>query len=234
MITLPLLALDTSTLTARVGVFSPSNGCLAQGSLTAARQSAGLLTLVHDVLGRAGVAVGDLGAIACGAGPGSFTGLRVGMALAKGLAFATSTPLLLVSSLAALGRDVAQGVGSPAWIVPTLDAGKNQIYAAVFSHQSASAPVLIDPMFCVFPADLRLRLLDLQVKGPIKLGGPGADRYADVFDPAWLVAVQGPTATSVAALAFERIARGEQDDLDAAVPVYGRPPDITQPKNKSL
>ena len=104
----PMLAFDTSTPCARVAVLAPEGDCLATAEKVAARHSSNLLRLCDEVLRATGVTVSDLAAIACGAGPGSFTGLRVGLAVAKGLALADQIPLVLVSSLDALAADLAE------------------------------------------------------------------------------------------------------------------------------
>jgi tRNA threonylcarbamoyl adenosine modification protein YeaZ len=103
-----MLAFDTSTPCARVAVLSPEGDRLAAAEKVAARHSSNLLSLCDEVMRATGVTVSDLAAIACGAGPGSFTGLRVGLAVAKGLALADRIPLVLVSSLDALASDLAE------------------------------------------------------------------------------------------------------------------------------
>ena len=99
----PTLAFDTSTPCARVAVLSPEGDRLATAEKVAARHSSNLLRLCDEVLRATGVTVSDLAALACGAGPGSFTGLRVGLAVAKGLALADRIPLVLVSSARCAG-----------------------------------------------------------------------------------------------------------------------------------
>ena len=136
----PLLALDTSTPTARVALLSAAGECLLAREKTAARHSANLLGLCDEILRGVGVAVGDLGAIACGAGPGSFTGLRVGLAVAKGLALPTGLPyVFLVSSLEALACDLAAKSPDAQRVLPCIDAGKGQIYARSTARPPAIA-----------------------------------------------------------------------------------------------
>ena len=127
----PLLAFDTSTPTARVALISTAGECLVLREKTAARHSANLLALCDEILTAGSVKVGDLGAIAAGAGPGSFTGLRVGLAVAKGLALPTDLPLVLLSSLDALAIDLAALAASSGAqvLLPCIDAGKGQVYA---------------------------------------------------------------------------------------------------------
>src|SRR6266404_8838575 len=107
-----ILCLDSATSTARVALLDGDGRLVAAREATAARHSSNLLRLCHETLEEGGVSPMALGAIACGAGPGSFTGLRVGLAVAKGLALATGAPLLLVSSLQALATDVARVAGA--------------------------------------------------------------------------------------------------------------------------
>jgi tRNA threonylcarbamoyladenosine biosynthesis protein TsaB len=233
----PLLALETSTATARVAVVADGGeGVLAAGEKTAARHSANLLALVDEALGSAGVRLPDLAAIACGAGPGSFTGLRVGLAVAKGLALPTDLPLVLVSSLEILAHDLIADGPSPALVVPCLDAGKEQVYARLYRASPGAAPVALSEEWAVAPADLVRRVAAARGRDPVRAGGTGVDRYLDLFraelgDAAVSAAVPGPSALALARLARVRLSRGESDDLATAVPRYGRPPDITRPRS---
>jgi len=234
----PLLAFDTSTPTARVALVAPSGECIVQCAKTAARHSANLLGLVDDSLRAAGIAVAGLGAIACGAGPGSFTGLRVGMAVAKGLALPTDLPLVLVSSLLALACDLADAAPSALLLLPCLDAGKGQVYARLYDAGGEPKPVG-DTDWVLSPAELCGLARESSAGRGLVAGGTGVDRYLDVMcaglgDPAIRPSLPGPSATSIGRLARARLARGECDDLGSAVPRYGRPPDITRPKKPPL
>jgi tRNA threonylcarbamoyladenosine biosynthesis protein TsaB len=230
-----ILAFDTATPCARVAVLSPAGDCQATAEKVAARHSSNLLRLCDEVLRATGMTVSDLAAIACGAGPGSFTGLRVGLAVAKGLALADRIPLVLVSSLDALAADLA-GQGKEGLVLPCLDAGKGQVYGRLYRAAGAEiAPISTDEC-ALLPEDL-CRLVQAQAAGAAVLaGGNGADRYLNVFrallgPEAVRAQIAGPSALAVGRLALARLARGEHDDLETSVPRYGRPPDITKPKS---
>jgi tRNA threonylcarbamoyladenosine biosynthesis protein TsaB len=230
----PILAFDTSTPCARVAVLSPSGDCLAQAEKAAARHSSNLLRLCDEVLRATGVTVSGLAAIACGAGPGSFTGLRVGLAVAKGLALADRIPLVLVSSLDALAVDLA-GLGRKKLVLPCLDAGKGQVYGCLYRAGGEPPTSLSADEFALLPEDL-CRQVQAQAAGAaLMAGGNGVDRYLEVFRAqlgaeAVRFQIAGPSALAVGRLALARLARGEHDDLETSVPRYGRPPDITKPK----
>lgn len=120
-----VLGLDTSTLTSGIAVVDDGR-VLAEARHDASGHKSDLLVAIDDVCKRAGVAPMQLDAIAVGAGPGSFTGLRIGMATAKGIAFATGKPLWVVSSLAALAW------GHAGFVVAVLDARKAEVYAGCY------------------------------------------------------------------------------------------------------
>jgi tRNA threonylcarbamoyladenosine biosynthesis protein TsaB len=224
-----LLALDTSTTTARVALLDESGATLAAAARTADRHSQALLGLCDEVLRARGLRVADVDAFAAGAGPGSFTGLRVGLAAIKGFAFATGQPVVLVSSLAALADDLAAAAPARATVVACLDAGKGELYAQPFSAGAAA-----DDEWRIMPDELARRVVEAGRAGIVAVGGPGVARHREALASiaGALVDVDGPSAHAIGRRALARLARGERDDVDAAVPSYGRPPDITEPKRR--
>ena len=236
-----ILAIETATPTARVAILDGTGAVRAAREETAARHSANLLRLCDLALREAAVAPAELAAIACGAGPGSFTGLRVGLAVGKGLAMPTGRPFLLVSSLAALALDifdVAGEVGEGGVVAaPCIDAGKGQIYVGFFRPDAARLVLAIGDEWVLDPAEIAPAA---PARGHLRLAGNGAVRYAEVIDRvlavprprARRIEVAGPSAVALGRLALLRLARGESDDVATAVPSYGRPPDITTPKRR--
>jgi tRNA threonylcarbamoyladenosine biosynthesis protein TsaB len=236
----PLLAFDTSTPTARVALISPAGECLALREKSATRHSANLLALCDELLREAVLGTDDLRAIACGAGPGSFTGLRVGLAVAKGLALPSTLPLVLLSSLDALACDLADASPRARLLLPCIDAGKGQVYTRLYSVSSGASPIALGEVDWVLAPDALCALAAERAAGQSLLaGGTGVDRFTEVFrtflgEGSVAQAVPGPSAAAIGRLALARIRRDDFDDLETAVPRYGRPPDITRSKKPLL
>jgi tRNA threonylcarbamoyladenosine biosynthesis protein TsaB len=127
-----ILAFDTSTFAASAAVVDGGTVLAESSVLQRAGHSERLLPLVDEVLARAGLPLGAIDRLAVGLGPGSFTGVRLGLATAKGLQLATGIPLVGVSSLDALAAS-AWGVEGP--LVAALDARRDEVYAALFRQR---------------------------------------------------------------------------------------------------
>src|SRR3954468_14269022 len=110
------LCLDTATPTARVAVLDGAGGVRFSVEATAERHSSHVLPLCAQALEAVSLTPAELAGIACGGGPGSFTGLRVGLSTVKGLALPTRVPLFVVSSLQALALDIVASPGSAATV----------------------------------------------------------------------------------------------------------------------
>ncbi len=225
--TAPLfLCLDTSTPTARVAVIDGDVKVHFQAEVTADRHSGHLMPLCAEALGKVGVTPAQLAGIACGGGPGSFTGLRVGLALAKGLAMPTGVPLYVVSSLEALATDILQG-RPDVTAIPCLDAGKGEVYVAAYGADPQDVVREQLPVARLKPEDVAGWAASLA--HPLAAGN-GALRHRDRVGVPMSDAA-GPTALSVGRLALLQRARGTAADLASVVPSYGRPPDITTKKS---
>jgi tRNA threonylcarbamoyladenosine biosynthesis protein TsaB len=223
------LCLDTSTPTARVAILDGEARVRFSREFTADRHAGHLLPLCAEALRAADVAPAGLAGIACGGGPGSFTGLRVGLAAAKGLALPTGVPLHVVSSLEALALDIlgaGDGAVAASTAIPCLDAGKGEVYVAAYVADAERRVREVVAVARLAPAAVPSWLKQLP-SPEARVAGNGATRYPTAFASARTVDVAGPTAVSVGTLALLQRARGEAADLATAVPFYGRPPDIT-------
>jgi tRNA threonylcarbamoyladenosine biosynthesis protein TsaB len=217
-----LIALDTATRHSSVALVDEAGVVRAERASTVTTHSETLLGSMEAVLGEAGLCIGDAAAIACSAGPGSFTGLRIGMATAKGLCFAAQKPLVLVSSLAALAAQVP----APALAVTCLDAAKGELFVAAYR-----GGVCVIEEQAIKPPALAVFWAEASARGECVLIGDATGRYPELAGVApWRVAT--PRAREVGQLAWARLARGEHDDLFTATPRYGRAPEITEKKKR--
>lgn len=210
-----LLAIETATLTASVALVTEDE-TLAAREQAVNTHSDVLLALIDATLRDAGIAIGDIDGVAVGAGPGSFTGLRIGMATAKGLCFANDVPLWTVSSLAALARDAGPHPGRA--VVPVLDARKSEVFAAAFRVEGAPEPLTQERVLS--PRELGSLLEGLP--NPVLLG-TGVTAYEEIFSDLGLELRRDsratPSAESVGKLA---LGASEHSNLATATPTYVR------------
>lgn len=213
-----ILSLDTTTPQASVAVWATAGELLSVRRARVTTHSETLLGLIDEVLVESGRTLADVLAIACAAGPGSFTGLRIGLATAKGLCFAAAKPLVLVSSLQAMALRAPLG----ALAVPCLDAYKGEVFAGLY--RSALPPLALREERVLPPARLAAELLDLARREVVVLVGDGPVRWPELRLPGILADdVAPPDAVDVARLAAARLAQGSVDDLEHASPHYIRP-----------
>ena len=137
-----VLALDTSTEFCSVALRTADQE-IVRDCEAGQRHSSLLLPMIGEVLGQAGLTLRMLDGIAFGAGPGSFTGLRISCGVVQGLAFAAGLPVYGVSSLLALAE--ASGAGT---VIAALDARMGEIYHAVFVRHGNAWQTVIDANLC--------------------------------------------------------------------------------------
>jgi tRNA threonylcarbamoyladenosine biosynthesis protein TsaB len=216
-----LLAVETSCGTPGVALLRGEE-LLAEERAVAGRSGAeSLLPCVDAVLRRAGVALETVEAFAISIGPGSFTGLRVGVATLKGLAFGTELPIAPVPTLAVLARG-APDVRHP--VVSMVDARRGELYAAAYRLEGAGRePVPCEPAEGVYtPEQLAPRLPPacLLVGEGVALCGERIRALAR--SEVRLGPAGEPQARDVGILGARRIARGEAVAAAALIPRYLR------------
>jgi tRNA threonylcarbamoyladenosine biosynthesis protein TsaB len=216
-----VLGIETSSVHGGVALVG-TEGLIAEQVLNLeVTYSERLLPAIDRVLADVGLTAAELGGLAVAIGPGSFTGLRIGLSTAKGLAAASGVPLVGVPTLPAL-----------AWslpfcrypICPILDARKGEVYCALFRWEQASLVQVLEDVA------VRPRLLAESITEPTVFVGDGVAAYGDVltqvlgsraiFPPPPL---RGARPAATAALGRERLMRGERDDPSGLVPRYLRP-----------
>ncbi|MBZ0121543.1 MAG: tRNA (adenosine(37)-N6)-threonylcarbamoyltransferase complex dimerization subunit type 1 TsaB [Sandaracinaceae bacterium] len=220
-----VLALDTSTEVGSVAVLVDGAVAAEAHALVRARHGETWSVLVEQVLAWARLSARDLDLIGVGIGPGSFTGTRVGVAAAKGLAISIGCPLAGVVSLRALAR------GAPGdRIACVVDAHKGEVYAAAYEREGARLIERIAP-FHATPEVASARLRDV---ASIAVGS-GLRRYPELGLPELGLCCAEPIfdvprGGLIALEALERW-RGERNDERATLePLYVRPSDAVLPE----
>jgi tRNA threonylcarbamoyladenosine biosynthesis protein TsaB len=222
-----LLAVETSTPTGAVALLEDGR-VVAESRLSVEGTHGGrLLATIDGLLGAAGWTVRGLDGLAIAVGPGSFTGLRIGISTVKGLAFATGTPLVAVPTLPALAWSLPFAAYP---LCPVLDARKGEVYAGLFGTARGRLERL-GPDRAVGPRALAEELAgEPGPAGRVIFLGDGVAIYGEVFTDilgeAACLAPPGfrlPSAVSVGALGMEALARGEVVDPAALTPIYLRP-----------
>ena len=219
---MPILALDTATLVSSVALVT-NDRLLAEITLqTKKTHSELLMPHIVKLLDMAEVAKSDIKAVAVSIGPGSFTGLRIGLSTAKTLAYALNIPLVGVPTLSAM----AYGCPVPGVILaPMLDAQKGNVYQALFEWQQGELKE-IEPATVIHVDDTLAKLS--QLDRPVMLLGESAVMYSEKIKQIGKnLIVAAPhiiiqRASSVAGLGHKLIAQGIQHDVMNLEPVYVR------------
>jgi tRNA threonylcarbamoyladenosine biosynthesis protein TsaB len=221
----PLIAFDTATRVGSVAI-GTAQRVAVELSLGVAHHSESLLPAVSYALARAGTMLSDVGGVVVGAGPGSFTGVRISASTAKGLVHALGIPLYAYSSLAMIAAG-ASNRGRP--VCAMFDARRGEVYASCYrvSAGADGGPEGVETVIAptAGPIDEFLRLLSSH--DPIYVGD-GALRYAErvrraggQIAPAVLAI---PRASSLLWLAGVDPDGGRITDPDGWSPEYVRPP----------
>lgn len=171
-----ILAIDTSTSLASIAV-AIDNQIVAESLLNTNRTlSARIVPEIERILATAGLTIADIDLFASSIGPGSFTGVRGGVATIQGLALAVGKPCAGFSSLAMLAMNFSLAT---TLICPLLDARKSELYAALYDCSSPiPSPRISD---CVLPPAALLDQIAAATGEPVIFVGDGAVRYHDVI-----------------------------------------------------
>ena len=218
-----ILALETSAKAVSAAVVENGKVLCSGYQDTGLTHSRTLMPIVEHILKNADLTMADMDAIAVAAGPGSFTGIRIGVSAAKGLAFAVAKPAIGVSTLAAMARNVAFADGL---VICAMDARRSQIYNAVFEAKDGHLTRLTE--------DRAIALADLaeEMKAdprPKTIVGDGARLCFDFLQNANVPCRLAPphlvmqNAMSVALEAESLAAEGALTEAQELQPVYLRP-----------
>lgn len=215
-----LLAIETSTESCSVALIH-GNDVLARSELAPRRHAERVLPMTDELLAAAGIDRHALDVIAVGRGPGAFTGVRLAVSLAQGMALALDLPVVPVSSLAALAQEAPHD--GDAAILAVIDARMGEIYAASYRRDAAGALVALDAeRVCTADA------LVLPQAAAWQVVGTGWATYRDALraklggEPRYEDGERFPQAVHVAEIAAREFLAGRAVAPEKALPVYLR------------
>jgi tRNA threonylcarbamoyladenosine biosynthesis protein TsaB len=220
-----ILGLDTATSCGSIGIIDDDEVIAEYALHREETLSARLLPAIQTLLAEARLDLHEIDGIAVSLGPGSFTGLRVGLSAVKGLALGVERAVAGVPTLDALACNLPY---TPYHICPLLNARKGEIYAALYKNGVAGHVEQLTPYQALSPAAL---IKQIPPQETVFLGDGVkvcrdliVERLAEkaFFAPLHLGFLRG---TTIAELGLKRILKGGRDDISSLVPIYVRPPD---------
>jgi tRNA threonylcarbamoyladenosine biosynthesis protein TsaB len=214
-----LLAIDTATARCSVALAYDAS-VHVQARDAGQRHTEFLLPMVDALLMRHGVALQDCAAIAFGAGPGSFTGLRVACGTAQGLAFGIDRPVVAVGNLDAAALDAFARVSESSVVCVAVDARMHEVYCAVFTREGPGVRMLAAPAIAA-PGEVvalaALHRADTLVGNALAVYADELGRFGG-----WKLADVEADAGSIARLALQALELGNTVEPAAAAPLYVR------------
>ena len=219
-----ILGIETATVQAGCAIGGHEGVLASAHSAKGKRHAENLTPAIEFISQQAQIELSEIGLVAVDIGPGLFTGLRVGVATAKAIAFALRVPMIGASSLDLLAFPVRF---TPRLIVASIDARRNELYYAFYRQVPGGVQRISEP--AVGSADDLASEL-LAIGEEVLLVGDGAHRYREAFDGLAKVEIVDPgnsypSAASLVQLAHARALREDFQQIDSIQPVYLRRPD---------
>ena len=213
-----VLAWDTSASGCSAAVWRDGRILASRRMAMARGQSEVLMPMIRDVMAEAGVAFHELALLGVTVGPGTFTGIRIGLAAARAVALAAKLPLVGVTTTEAVAAGVAEDERAGRTVLACIDAKRAELFVQPFAEDGTALaePTALDPAAAA-----------ALVSGPVVLAGDGA-ALVQAHRPDALLA-RSPAAPDAGVVAV--LARRHFDDGTALppLPLYLRAPDVTLP-----
>ncbi len=184
-----------------------------------------LHVFIESVLKKAAISFSDLDAVSVGKGPGSYTGLRIGVSAAKGLCFGLEIPLMAIETLTILANSISVTDGV---LVPMLDARRLEVYSAVFAPdyqqiRETQAQIIDETSF-----------VEYLNKGKVYFLGDGAEKCKEIIKHENAVFIDGksPSTNEMARLSYEKLKKNDIEDVAYFEPYYLKDFVGTKPKKR--
>lgn len=168
---------------------------------------------IRSVLEQSELKLGDIDAVAVSQGPGSYTGLRIGISAAKGLCFALGKPLIAVDTLEALAEDAYNQITEADIIIPMIDARRMEVYCSIYDSKmnllQPPSAVIVEPSF--------FQKFDGQ---RVVLTGDGSEKFAAMVNPQTISLNRIPSATMLSSISQKKFEAGQFEDVAYFDPFY--------------
>ncbi len=224
-----ILSLETSTTVCTVALHDEANLIGHQTYFLQKSHSSLLPGIIDQLLSNCSINKGDLKAVAVSGGPGSYTGLRIGVTTSKALCFGLGIPLISIPTLNILLEKAFKSIGEEAYVVSMLDARRMEVYALVADETRR----IIRP---THPLIIEDGVFDWIEYPRVYLIGNGAQKCEGKFDPSRFV-INGnwyPDAKYMGQLAYEAFSQNSFEDLRFFEPDYLKEYQTKKPKNRLL
>lgn len=218
-----ILAIDSSSLVATVGIIS-EDAIIAEYTVNLKKtHSQTLLCMIDEIFKMTGIAKSDIKAIAVSDGPGSFTGLRIGAATAKGLAMALNIPIIAVPSIEVMAYNYNH---CNKMICPIMDARRNHVYTGLFSCEEDEMTKIVET--CTISVEELVRVVKKYNQKTIFIGD-GVDAFREYIDENLdiehtygLPHMNRQKSSTLGSIALKMFSEGNVIDADTFAPQYLR------------
>lgn len=210
-----ILSLETATTNCSVALASDGKVVASRSINSGYSHSEKINVFIQEVIAQAGVTLKDLQAVAVSSGPGSYTGLRIGISTAKGLCYALDIPLIAINTLDAMAQGLT--AGKDELIVPMIDARRMEVYSSVYDAQkkrlSEPAAIIVDEHY----------YSNFRSTKKLLLAGDGADKCQALFQNESSIKIQTsfvPQAEFMAELAEQKFLNSDFENEALFEPFY--------------
>jgi len=222
-----ILSIETSTTVCSIALTDGLNTIASQKLFLEKSHSNLLTVIIQDTLKQCGLKVEELEAVAVSKGPGSYTGLRIGVSTAKGLCYALDKPLISIPTLSAMAHEASTYNTEKYLLVPMLDARRMEVYTSTFDSDlstivETNAMILDEASFQETLADKRVLFL-----------GDGSDKFKPLVqlnEHARFIPDISPSAWAVGQLAYDKFLEEDFEDVAYFEPYYLKAFRATIPK----
>lgn len=225
-----ILSIETATRSGSVAIHKSGNLVGLQQYDIDKSHSSLLHVMIDQVLQNSGIDKAQLDAIAVSAGPGSYTGLRIGVSTAKGLCYALDIPLLAVNTLEAMAKQIANYASTQSHLCPMIDARRQEVYCMMLDHQMK---ILQETSALIVEEGSFSRQL---AENKIVFFGDGSDKCRSILLHENAVFIENiiPSAREVGQLAYHKYVEGDFENLAYYEPFYLKEFRVIKSKKKQL